>query len=162
MTLTPAVVEQFLRAEKSVLGSERMGWRRRNDAVVMCRLGVTSGGATVGEILLLVSLVMPQHWTLKLLRRGVEVFRWDLAAPPSRHSNPPGRPAGFPGKVTAREHEHRWVDGFEMNCAVPLSISSELANDHRQTLAAFCDRANISFVAIYHPPPPPGEQLQLG
>jgi len=34
--------------------------------------------------------------------------------------------------------------------------------DHRQTLDAFCDRANITFEAIYQPPPPPGEQLQLG
>lgn len=102
------------------------------------------------------------HWTFKLRRRGDEVVRWDRTAPPARHSNPPGRPAGFPGKVTALEHEHRWVKGFEMNCAVPLDLSASTANDHRQALAAFCDRATISFDATYQPPPPPGEQLQLG
>ena len=55
MALTPAIVQQFLGAEKVVLASERMAWRRRNDAVVLCRLGVASAGATVGELLLLVS-----------------------------------------------------------------------------------------------------------
>lgn len=162
MALTSTIAEQFLAAEKSVPASERMTWRRRNDAIVFCRLGVSSVGATVGELVLLVSVVVPRSWTLELLRRSEEVVRWDLASPPIRHSNPPGRPPEFPGKVTALEHEHRWVQGFGVSCAVPLELPASTANDHRQALVAFCDRANISFDTTYEQPPPPGEQLQLG
>lgn len=162
MALTPAIVEQFLGAEKVVLASERMAWRRRNDAVVLCRLGVASAGATVGELLLLVSLVVPRSWTFKLLRRSEETVRWDLAAPPIRHSNPPGRPSAYPGKVTTLEHEHRWVEGLGLSCAIPLELPVSSANDHRQALVAFCDRANIRFDAAYEQPPQAGEQLQLG
>lgn len=112
--------------------------------------------------MVLVSLVVTRDWKFKVLRRGEEVLRWDLTVPPMRHSNPPGRPAEFPGKVRQLEHEHRWVDGLGMSCAMPLELSAGSAHDHRQALAAFCDRANISFEATYEPPPPPGEQLQLG
>ncbi len=49
-----------------------------------------------------------------------------------------------------------------MNCALALDLGADDTADHRQALAAFCDRANITFEAIYQPPPPPGEQLQLG
>lgn len=59
------------------------------------------------------------------------------------------------------EHEHQWVDGLGMNCALGLDLADS-TTDHRQALAACCDRATITFDAIYQPPPPPGEQLQLG
>lgn len=49
-----------------------------------------------------------------------------------------------------------------MNCALELELGADVKTDHRQALAAFCDRANINFDVIYRPPPPPGEQLQLG
>lgn len=162
MALTPIVVEEFLRADKRVPVSERMTWRRRNEAMVFSRLGLESGGATVGELVLLVSLVVARDWNFKLLRRGEELLRWDLTVPPTRHSNPPGRPPEFPGKVRELEHEHRWVQGFGMNCAAPLTLAGDTTGDHRQALAAFCDRGNISFETSYEPPPPPGEQLQLG
>ncbi len=162
MALTRPIVEQFLSAEKSIPAWERMAWRRRNEAIVFCRIGVVSQGATVGELVLLVSRVAKRNWTFKLLRRGEEVLRWDLAEPPVRHSNPPGRPVSFPAKVTALEHEHRWVPDFGMSCALPLELPAGAANDHAQALAAFCKRANISAEMSYEAPPPPGEQLQLG
>jgi len=93
VALTSAVVKEFLTAEKSVSASERLRWVRRNEAVVVSRAGVSSGGATVGELVLIVRVVVPRNWTFKLLRRGDEVVRWALTAPPARHSNPPGRPA---------------------------------------------------------------------
>jgi hypothetical protein len=162
VALTPTIAEQFIAAEKVVPASERMNWRRRNDAILFCRIGVASAGATVGELVLLVSVVVARTWGFKLLRRSEEVVRWDLAAPPVRHSNPPGRPPEFPGKVTTLEHEHRWVQEFGVRCALPLDLPPSTANDHRQALVAFCDRANIRFDTFYEPPPPPGEQLQLG
>jgi hypothetical protein len=161
VALTSSVVE-FLAASKTVAASQRMGWRKRNESVVYVRVGVEAGGATVGELVMIVSLVVARDWNFKLVRRGEEVLRWDLTAPPARHSNPPGRPARFPGKVRSLEHEHHWVDGFGMNCALALDLSADIKTDHRQALAAFCDRANINFDAIYQPPPPPGEQMQLG
>jgi hypothetical protein len=139
-----------------------MAWRQRNEAIVLCRVGVVSQGATVGELLLLVSLVASRNWTLKLLRRGDEVVRWDLTEPPVRHSNPPGRPVGFPAKVTALEHEHRWLPDFGLRCARPLDLPPEAAGNHAQALAAFCERANILFETSYEAPPAAGEQLQLG
>ncbi|PTL59961.1 hypothetical protein [Paraconexibacter algicola] len=162
MALTPNQVDEFLAAPKAVAGSQRVGWRRRNESILFARCGVEFRGATVGELVMVVSLVVARDWNFKLVRRGEEVLRWDLTAPPSRHSNPPGRPARFPGKVKSLEHEHQWVDGFGMTCAVPLDLEAAVKNDHRQSLVAFCDRANITFNAIYQQPPPPGEQLQLG
>jgi hypothetical protein len=162
VALTGPIAEQFLIAAKSVPASERMAWRQRNEAIVLCRVGVVSQGATVGELVLLTSLIASRNWTLKLLRRSDEVVRWDLAEPPVRHSNPPGRPPDFPAKVTALEHEHRWLPDFAMRCALPIELPPDVAGNHAQALAAFCKRANISFEAPYEAPPPAGEQLQLG
>lgn len=145
---------------KAVPQTEHVSWRRRGANGVFCRLGCEAGGATVGELVLIVNLAERRNWTFKLLRRGDEVLRWDLVMPPSRHSNPPSRPAGFPGKVRDLEHEHQWVAGLGMSCAVGLEDLELGSADHRQALAAFCDRANIDFNARYEPPP--GEQLQLG
>lgn len=76
-----------------------------------------------------------------------------------RHRNPPSRPAGYKRAITALEHEHRWEPGLRTACAVELPNLASA--DHRQALAAFCDRANITFNARYEAPPPPGEQLQM-
>jgi len=161
VALTSEVVNEFIASPKAVAASEQMAWRKRNDSVVYSRIGVEAGGATIGEIVMTVSLVVARDWSYKLVRRREEVLRWDLTSPPARHSNPAGRPDRFPGKVSSLEHEHQWVDGLGMNCAVALDLSTEAATDHRQALGAFCDRANITFDATYQPPPPPGEQLQL-
>lgn len=158
----PTVVDEFLAASKAVPASQRMGWRKRNEAIVVARVGVEAVGATIGELVMVVSLIVARDWNLKLVRRGEEVLRWDLTSPPARHSNPPGRPKSFPGKIRDLEHEHRWVKGLGMNCAIALDLPNDVKADHRRALAAFCVRANISFDAVYQPPPPPGEQLQLG
>lgn len=162
VVLTSTVVDGFLAAPKIVPASQRMAWRKRNDSIVYARVGVEAVGATVGELVMVVSLAVARDWNLKLLRRGDEVLRWDLTSPPARHSNPPGRPDHFPGKVRRLEHEHQWVDGLGMNCAIELDLTADIRTDHRQALAAFCVRANISFDTAYQPPPPAGEQLQLG
>ncbi len=162
MALTSRVVEEFLAAPKTVPASQRMAWRKRNDSIVFARVGVEARGATIAELVMVVSLAVARDWNFKLVRRREEVLRWDLTAPPARHSNPPGRPDRFPGKVRSLEHEHQWVDGLGMTCAIALDLGGAATADHRQALAAFCDRANITFQAIYQPPPPPGEQLQLG
>lgn len=139
-----------------------MAWRRRSDSIAFARVGVEAGGATVGELVMVVGLAVARDWNFKLVRRGDELLRWDLTSPPARHSNPPGRPDRFPGKVRELEHEHQWVDGLGMNCAISLDMTDAAKEDHRQALGAFCVRANISFDTVYQPPPPPGEQLQLG
>lgn len=162
MALDEQEVVRFIAEQKVVPDSEHVSWRRRGASGVYCRLGVFAGKVTVGELVLVVNLADRRNWTFKLLRRGDEVLRWDLAAPPFRHSNPPGRPPGFPGKVRDLEHEHRWVAGLGMTCAVGLRGHELAAGDHRQALAAFCGRANIAFNARYEAPPPPGEQLQFG
>lgn len=157
MAPSAEIVAEFLAAAKIITPARRLNWTRRNAGHFVARVGVEAGGATVGELVLVVGVVVSRNWSFKLLRRGEEVLRWDLTSPPARHSNPPGRPAGFPGTVRELEHEHRWVDGLGMRCAVPLTVSG----DHRQTLEAFCDRAKIDFQAPYDAPPPPGEQLQF-
>lgn len=162
VALTSTAVDEFLQTPKVVPATQRMSWRRRNESIVYSRLAAQAGGAVVGELVLIVSLVVARDWKFKLLRRGEEVLRWDLTSPPARHSNPPGRPSHFPGKVRSLEHEHQWVDGFALNCALPLDLTQGPREDHRQALVEFCDRATITFEAVYEPPPPPGEQLQLG
>jgi len=162
VALTSSAVDEFLAAPKVVAASQRMSWRRRNESIMFTRVAVDTGGVTVGELVMVVSLVVARDWNFKVLRRGEEVMRWDLTVPPARHSNPPGRPSRFPGKVRSLEHEHQWVEGLGMSCALALELPDAVKADHRQTLDAFCDRANITFEAIYQPPPPPGEQLQLG
>ncbi len=112
MAFTSSVVDEFLAASKTVPASQRMGWRRRSDSIVFVRVGVDAGGATIGDLVMIVSLAVARDWNFKLVRRGEEVLRWDLTSPPARHSNPPGRPDRFPGKVRSLEHEHQWVDGL--------------------------------------------------
>lgn len=56
------------------------------------RVGVEAGGATVGELVMIVSLMVARDWNFKLVRRGEEVLR----VGPDRAAGASQQPSGAP------------------------------------------------------------------
>lgn len=161
MALAQVDVDAILAASKEVAGDSRLSWRRRSEAVRMARVPVELHAVEIGEVLLTVNVAHARWWSFKFTVRGVEVRRWDFQPPgaPCRHSNPPARPVGWPGKVRQPEHEHVYLEGLATECARPLDGAMHL--DHHEAYARFCDAINVDPKASYVAPPPPGQQLQL-
>lgn len=151
-------------AEKVVRGvttggaPRRIEWQKPEPDRYFWRVPVEVDAAYVGELMLFANPNFPRSWHFKLILRDEEVCRWDVAPPPTKHSNPPGRPDGFPGKVYDAEHEHVWVEGLDLKCARPLEGFS--SSDHRAIFEAFCDRTNVRFEPDYVAPQA-FEQLEL-
>lgn len=160
MQLAQADVDAVISASKAVSDGARLAWRKRNEYMRVARVPVELRAIEVGEVLATVNVAHARWWSFKFTLRGVEVRRWDfLPHPPCRHSNPPGRPAGWPGKVRALEHEHVWFQGLGTDCARPLDGTQQL--DHHEAYARFCHEIHIDPRKSYEPPPALGQQLKL-
>jgi hypothetical protein len=168
--LAQADVDRFLAASKRVPREGRRGarsaivWQPSSRDAVMWRAPVEAEGIIMGSCMVLI--VVPsqtREWSFILRYANEDVLRWDFESyegPTPRHSNPKHCPRPeFTGKIRAHEHEHRYVEGLDLKCAVELCRVAEVS--HREALTTFCHRANISFSPDYQGPAT-GEQLSLG
>lgn len=136
----------------------RMVWQKPEPDRYFWRAPVEVEAARVGELMLFVNPNFARSWFFKLILRDEDVYRWDVAPPPKKHSNPPDRPEGFPGKVYDLEHEHVWVEALDLKCA--RSLEGFSSSDHRGMFFAFCDRTHVRFEPHYVAPQA-FEQLEL-
>lgn len=63
MALTSSVVDEFVAVPKTVPASQRMAWRTRSESIMFSRVGVEARGATIGELVMIVSLAVARDWT---------------------------------------------------------------------------------------------------
>ena len=167
MPLARAEVYEFVADPKRVFAvpSDRMpgmAWTRASADRVLWRAPVERKGALArgNSLVLTATVALARDWTYTLRYRDEDVLRWDFTEPPCRHPNikrlcPRDE---FPPKVTCLEHEHRYVEGGDLKCAVPLDGMADLT--HEEGLRAFCQRTNIVFDSAYRPPAI-GEQLRI-
>jgi hypothetical protein len=159
VALTLADVDAFVQAPKVAPAEGAMRWRARNVHNRRCHVGIESGGARVGEVVLVVNVALARHFSIALLRRKEAVLRWDFATAPIRHRNLPSCGPDFDRTIRALEHEHVWRPGLDLHCVTELNGFAE--HGHRQALEAFCASANIVLDTLYVAPPPLGEQLSF-
>jgi hypothetical protein len=152
-------VDRFLVTPKASSAGARMRWVTRNVHTRRCHVPIEADAIRVGELILIVNVALARQWIFKLLRRQAEILRWDLVTGPARHRNPKACGPHFPRTVRDLEHEHVWRERTGLLCAAPLEGFATAT--HRQALDAFSDRANITLLTPYEPPPPLGEQMTL-
>lgn len=146
-------------ARKIVPSESPMSWDERTSSQTLWQGPVEVEAAQVGLVTLYINPQFERRWTFKLSLHRHDVYRLDVKPPPIRHSNPPERPDGCPGKMTCPEHEHRWHEGLGLRCAYPLADLS--GESYRRILDVFCERARIDFRPQYVEPAK-GFQLEIG
>jgi hypothetical protein len=167
MPLAHSDVAEFLAAPKVVRPAARpdrmpgMAWTRASADRVLWRAPVDPDAAVRASSLVLTATVaLSRDWSYTLRYRNVDVLRWDFTEPPCNHSNSrvlcPR--TEFPPKVVQLEHEHRYVEGGDLRCVVPLDGMAGFT--HEQALREFCHRTNIDFESPYRGPGA-GEQLRI-
>ena len=124
-----AEVYEFVADPKRVFAvrSDRMpgmAWTRASADRVIWRAAIERDGAIAhgSSLILSATVALPRDCSYTLRYRHEDVLRWDFTEPPCRHPNikrlcPRDE---FPPKVTCLEHEHRYVEGGDLKCAVPL------------------------------------------
>lgn len=158
MDISQAEVDEFMQAPKTVPAASPITWATRSPTQTIWQAPVEVGAVQRGSVFFYVNPTLPRRWTFKLSLHRFEVYRVDVK-PTMRHSNPSGRPSDCPGKVTCPEHEHRWTDGYGLDCAWPLEGLSDAS--HARILQVFCERARIDFGPEYSDPAT-GLQLEIG
>jgi hypothetical protein len=130
----------------------RMTWASPAPGRYQLRAPVEVEAARIGELYVWLNASLERHWTFKLRLHREDVYRWDFAEPPCKHSNPPVGvcPPGFPRKVRECEQEHVWVEGWDLKCARRLEGFS--TSGFREIFIAFCDRTHIDFQPEYVAP----------
>lgn len=116
------------------------------------RAPVEVESARIGELFVWLNASLERHWTLKLRLHAEDVYRWDFAEPPCKHSNPRGGvcPPDFPRKTRTCEQEHVWAQGWDLRCARELEGYS--ASDFRAIFVAFCEQTRTDFQPAYVAP----------
>jgi hypothetical protein len=156
--LSQGEVDEFMAAQKVVPSASPIAWENRSLTQVTWQAPVEVDAVQSGTVFFYVNPTLPRRWSFKLSLHRVEIYRVDVK-PMLRHSNPAGRPAGCPGKVTCAEHEHRWLDDLGLKCAWPLENLADAS--HERILGVFCERAHIDFRPDYSDPAS-GLQLEIG
>lgn len=145
-------------AQKVVPSASPLTWETPSPTAILWRGPVEVDAVQLGMVTLHINPTFRRSWSFKLSLHGDEVYRLDVKTPPTGHPNPPTRPPGYPRRVTSPEHEHLWIEGLDLLCALPLEGLSDA--DHRRILDEFCNRARIDFRPEYSEPTD-GVQLEL-
>jgi hypothetical protein len=129
-----------------------MTWENLAPGRFRVRAPIEVNAARVGELYIWLNATLERHWSLKLRFRREDVFRWDFAEPPCKHSNPRAGvcPPDFPRKVRECEQEHVWIEGWDLRCARRLDGLGTSA--FREIFDAFCERTKIEFQPDYVAP----------
>lgn len=144
-------------ADKVVPSASSLAWENPSPTKTLWRAPVEVNVVQRGMVTLYVNPTLARRWTFKLSLHREDIYRVDVK-PQVSHSNPLERPGGCPRKVTASEHEHRWIDGLGLRCAFPLEGLSSAS--HQRILEVFCERARIDFEPEYSDPVK-GLQLEI-
>ncbi len=150
--------ERTLAAEKLVSAHVVMKWEKPEPNRYLWNAPIEMKAQLVGRLHLFANPNFGRSWHFKLRLHTEDVYRLDVRPVRGGHSNPPGRPPGFPGAVPEPVHEHVWIDGLDLMCARPVPGLD--ASDHRATFEAFCSRTNVRFSPGYVAPQA-YEQAQL-
>lgn len=137
-------------AQKIVPDGVTMAWEKPEPHRYLWRAPIEVDAQLVGQLRLFANPNFERAWHFKLRLHSEDVYRLDIRPGPSGHSNPPKRPAGFPGAVPETEHEHVWIEGLNLRCACPVPGLG--SSDHHATFKAFCSRTDVLFRPEYVAP----------
>ncbi len=128
-------------AEKVVPASATMKWLKPEPSRYLWNAPIEAQAQLVGRLHLFANPHFERDWHFELRLHSEDVSRLDVRPMRGGHSNPPNRPAKFPGSVPEPEHEHVWIAGLGLRCARP--VPGLETSDHRATFEAFCARTHV-------------------
>jgi hypothetical protein len=159
--LTKETVEVFIAAPKqasTATNGAQLNWAMSGMDSAVAVLTVELEGRPEGLVRLIAGYETWKHWNLILQWRNEHVYAWHFKEN-GVHPNP-GCPPEFPRKAP-NPHEHLWVAGHDLVCALPLVRYAEKQPPNLETcLLEFCQHINLDLEPAYAQPPV-GEQMSI-
>jgi hypothetical protein len=163
--LTAEMVDAFIVAPKrapTAINGAQLHWEQsgRDAAVAVVTIETIDNdrdGPRDGAVRLVAGYDAWRHWTLILVLQDEQVYAWHFKED-GVHTNT-SCPTDFPKKVRG-PHEHRWVAGHDLTCALPLTFARSRPADLPACLSDFCECISLTLEPAYVGPPV-GAQMSI-